>query len=90
MYILLGVLSLTSIDCVNIRDEIMMKAIGRMCPHLKEATFSEWLQDTDAITPADQLFSILTTEWPKVNCLNNVLNVCQSSLPNLISCRLNM
>ena len=89
MYILLGVLSLTSIDCVNIRDEIMMKAIGRMCPHLKEATFSEWLQDTDAITPGQLLF-ILTTEWPKVNCFNNVLNVRQSSLPNLISYRLNV
>jgi hypothetical protein len=88
MYILLGVLSLTSIDCVNIRDEIMMKAIGRMCPHLKEATFSELLY-TDAITPGQLLF-ILTTEWPKVNCFNNVLNVRQSSLPNLISCRLNV
>jgi hypothetical protein len=88
MYILLGVLSLTSIDCVNIRDEIMMKAIGRMCPHLKEATFSEWLH-TDAITPGQLLF-ILTTEWPKVNCFYNVLNVRQSSLPNLISYRLNV
>ena len=89
MYILLGVINLTSIDFVNIRDKLMMKAIGRMCPHLKEATFSEWLQDTDAITP-DQLYSILTTEWPKVNFLNNFLNVRQSSLTNLISCRLNV
>ena len=88
MYILLGVLSLTSIHYVNIRDEITMKAIGRMCPHLKEATFLELLY-TYAITPGQILF-ILTTEWPKVNCLNNVLNVCQSSLPNLISCRLNV
>jgi hypothetical protein len=88
MYILLGVLSLTSIDCENIRDEIMMKAIGRMCPHLKEVTFSE-LPYTNAITPGQLLF-ILTTEWPKVNCLNNVLNVRQSSLPNLISYRLNV
>ena len=88
MYILLGVLSLTSIDFVNIRDETMMKAIGQMCPHLKEATFTEWLH-ADAIAP-DQIFSILTTEWPKVNCLNNVLNVRQSNLPNLISCRLNV
>ena len=31
MYILLGVVSLTSIDCVNIRDEIMMKAISVGC-----------------------------------------------------------
>jgi hypothetical protein len=89
MYILLGVINLTSIDFVNIRDKLMMKAIGRMCPHLKEVTFSEWLH-TDAITPAYQLFAILTTEWPKVKCLNNVLNVHQSNLPNLISCRLNV
>nr|SVE85417.1 EOG090X0431 [Daphnia pulicaria] len=58
-----GIISLTSIDFVNIRDEILMKAVGRMCPHLKEVTFSELLH-TDAISP-DQLFSILTTEWPK-------------------------
>jgi hypothetical protein len=68
MCIFLGIISLTSIDFVNIRDEILMKAVGRMCPHLKEVTFSELLH-TDAIPP-DQLFSILTTEWPKVNCLN--------------------
>ena len=85
---MLGIISLTSIDFVNIRDEIMMKAIGRMCPHLKEATFTEWLH-ADAITPGQLLF-ILTTEWPKVNCLNNFLNVRQSSLTNLISCRLNV
>ena len=42
----------------------MMKAVGRMCPGLKEVTFSELLH-TDGITP-DQLFEILTTEWPKV------------------------
>ena len=88
MYILSGVLSLTSIHYVNIRDEITMKAIGRMCPHLKEVTFTEWLH-TNRFAP-DQLLSILTTEWPKVNCFNNVLNVRQSSLPNLISCRLNV
>ena len=88
MYILSGVLSLTSIHYVNIRDEITMKAIGRMCPHLKEVTFTEWLH-TNRFAP-DQLLSILTTEWPKVNCFNNVLNVRQSSLPNLISYRLNV
>jgi hypothetical protein len=88
MYILSGVLSLTSIHYVNIRDEITMKAIGRMCPHLKEVTFTEWLH-TNRFAP-DQLLSILTTEWPKVNFLNNFLNVRQSSLTNLISCRLNV
>jgi hypothetical protein len=67
-----GIISLTSIDFVNIRDEIMMKAVGRMCPYLKEVTFSELLH-TDAITP-DQLYCILTTEWPKVKCFKSFFN----------------
>ena len=55
---------MTNLDFVNIRSVEMMKAVGRMCPGLKEVTFSELLH-TDGITP-DQLFEILTTEWPKV------------------------
>ncbi|KAI9555851.1 hypothetical protein GHT06_018368 [Daphnia sinensis] len=59
-----GPIALTSIDFVNICDEMMMKAIGRMCPNLMEVTFSQMFH-TDPVTP-DQLRSILVTEWPKV------------------------
>ncbi len=46
----------------------MIKAVGRLCPVLKEVTFSELLH-TDGITP-EQLFEIVTTEWPKVNSVS--------------------
>ena len=62
---ILGVFSLTNLDFVNISSAVMMKAVGRMCPFLKEVTFSEMLH-TDEMTKPDQLFEILTAEWPKV------------------------
>ena len=64
-----GILSLTYLDFVDISSVEMMKTVGRMCPGLKEVTFSQLLNNED-ITP-DQIFEILTREWPKVIYLNS-------------------
>lgn len=45
----------------------MMQAVGKLCPNLKEVTFSD-LKHTDNVSH-DQLVSILTTKWPKVNAV---------------------
>ena len=60
---------MTYLDVVDIRSVEMMKTVGRMCPGLKEVTFSQLLNNED-ITP-DQIFEILTREWPKVIYLNS-------------------
>ena len=78
-----GFLSLTSLDFVNIRNLGMMKAIGRLCPKLKEVSFLELLH-SDSIT-LDELGAVITFDWPKVvidiSFLFKILSI------NLFTCR---
>lgn len=68
-----GTLSLVSLDFVNIRSVEMIKAVGKMCPALKEILFCELMHANAA--DVQELSDILKTQWPKV-LLNAYYVVC--------------
>ena len=78
----IGKLLLTRIDFVNVKHEAMLKAVGELCPMLKEVVFCEksfrcdWYSSFDGFNPI-QLNNItnpgdlqsIFSGWPKVSLL---------------------
>ena len=61
-----GVLSLKSLDYVNIRNDDMVRAVGVICPNLDRVVMVD--ADLGKVISSSDLKSYLQTHWPKV-CL---------------------
>jgi hypothetical protein len=59
-----GVLSLKSLDYVNIRNDDMVRAVGAICPYLDRVVMVD--ADLGKVISSSDLKSYLPTHWPKV------------------------
>lgn len=79
----IGQLLLTKLDFVNIYYEAMLRAVGAMCPMLKEVTFCNESYESDFLTAQfpnialeshvnPEEFKSILSSWPKVMILPNI------------------